>query len=76
MTDVSHFPPFAYLHPSPATPSPGLYHTIVYVHGLCIYVLYLIPLPSFIQFPHLLSSDICHVSMPLVLFCLLVLFVH
>ena len=51
VTDAPHFPFFCPLLPSPGPPSLGLYHTVFCVHGSCIYVLWLIPSPSFIQSP-------------------------
>ena len=47
-------PPFPHLclpPPSSLLPSPGLHHTIVCVHGLCSYVLWVISSPSFIHSP-------------------------
>ena len=60
ITDVPNFPsPFAHLHPSP-TLSSGQHHTVGCTYGSGIYVLWLIPSPSFIQSPlSSLSSDSC-----------------
>nr|KAF6426404.1 hypothetical protein HJG59_009112 [Molossus molossus] len=58
ITDVFHF---LHLFPPPPSPSPGPHHTVVCVHGVCIYVLWLISSPSFMQFPQtsILPCDIC-----------------
>lgn len=46
ITDVPHSPPtsdFFHLHPGPNhTPSSGLHNSVVYIYGLCIYVLSLL----------------------------------
>ena len=51
VTLCPHFSPFAHLHPAFAPLPPGHHHTVVCVYGLCLYVLWLIPSPSFIQLP-------------------------
>ena len=56
--------PLSLLHPAP--PTLGNPHTIVCVLGLCTYVLWPIPSPSFIQSP---APPLQHVSMLLSLFC-------
>ena len=70
------------LSPSPPSPPPTSIvnpHTVVHIHGSCIYVLWLIPSPPFKQSTPLPSPltvvSLLHVSRPLVLFWLLVYFV-
>ena len=74
-----NFPPFDPSTQHPRTPS-GNPHTVVHVHGPCIYVLWLIPSPSFNQSPPptspLPAVSLFHVSVPLILFCLLILFIR
>ena len=45
-------PCFAYLHPAPGLLPSGHHHTVVCVYVFCMYLLWLIPSPSFIQSPH------------------------
>ena len=65
--------------PQPLLPS-GHHLTVVYVYVSCVYVLWVIPSPSFIRCPlsALLRplSSVFHVSMPRFLFCLSVYSVH
>ena len=71
--------PLVLAHLQPAPLPPGHPHTVVSVHGLCIYVLRLIPPPCFIQHPQnlpLISVSLFPVSLPLFLFCSSVYFVH
>ena len=79
-TDVpipSHLP--ISTQPQPLLPS-GHHLTVVYVYVSCVYVLWVIPSPSFIRCPlsALLRplSSLFHVSMPRFLFCLSVYSVH
>ena len=55
-------------------------HTVVHARGSFIHALCLVPSPSFHRYPPLPSPlvtvSLVHVSMPVVLFCLLVYFVH
>ena len=73
------FSPFALFHPAPSTPKVNP-HTIVHVCGSFIHVLCLVPSPSFHHYlpppSPLAALSLFHVSMPLVLFCSLVYFVH
>ena len=67
--------------PSSQTPTSIVnHHTIFHVYGSFIYVLWLIPSPSFDQFSPLSTPltivSLFHDSMPLILFCSLVYFVH
>ena len=57
--------PISLLSLPPSNPScpPSLYHIVVCVHGLCIYVLWLI---SSSPSPLILRCQSVHVSMPLV----------
>ena len=53
-------PAFACLYPAPTPPLPcGHHHTVVCVHGLCIYALWLIPSPAYSQSSPL-PFDSCH----------------
>ena len=66
-------------HPPSRSPIPKVsHHNFFHVHGLCIYVVCLIPSP-FSQFPPpsspLIAVSLFHVSVP-ILFCLLVYNVH
>ena len=66
-----HFPSWPLLPSLPPTPTVNP-HTLVPVHGSCIHVLWLIPLPSLNQSPpHLLQLSVC--SMVL---CLWFYFAH
>ena len=79
----SQYPPI-YPPPSilpPPTPAPTVNsHTVVHGCGSFIHVLCLVPSPSFHYCPPtpspLVTFRLLHVSMPVILFCLLVYFVH
>ena len=65
----------------PSAPTPTVNpNTVVHVHGSFIHVLSPALSPSFHHYPHypspLVAVSLFHVSMTLVLFCLLVCFVH
>ena len=69
--------------PSPTHPTPSPIvnpHTVVHIHGSLIHVLCLVPSSSFHHYTSfsspLVSSSLLHISMPIILFCLLVYFVH
>lgn len=81
ITDVPIHPPPLYTSTQPlCLLSSDYHHTIVCVNGLCIYVFWIIPLPSFIQSSHspspLRAVSLFHISMSLVLFRLSVYFVY
>ena len=65
LTLLQMSPPLLLCSPHPdSTPLPsGHHHTVVCVYGLCTYVLWLIPSPSFVQSP--IPSDSCQ-SVPCV----------
>lgn len=51
ITDVPQFPPLCPFLPRPHYPCPCLCYSIVYVHLLCMYVLWLLSSPYFFQSP-------------------------
>ena len=63
------------IQPSPHLSS-GHHHTVVCVHGSCIYDLWLILSPSFIQPLPGTAVSLFHVSTPLFLFCSSLYFIH
>ena len=75
------FPPFAHLHPALILHPSGHHHAVVCVHGLCLYVLWLIPSPSLIQsYPPpspLRVISLFHISMLLLYFvCQFIFFIR
>lgn len=54
--DVPHLPPFAHLYPAPTTFPLAITSLLSIVHGLCIYVPWLITSPSFIQTSPLITG--------------------
>ena len=76
---ISSFPPLtSSAHPT-STPTVNP-HTVVHVCGSFIHVLCLVPSPSFHHYSPplslLVTFSLFHVSMPVVLFCSVVSFVH